>query len=220
MDMTYCPEPSHFFMLHVLESTGNPVILTRAAVNPALEFTDTLTAIQELSVILQEPVNIFTKVFSTIPMDGLRASLQRYLDEVPDELAFETNAHATLDSPEEVALCTAEHATKRAFARMAVLATDAELKPLVEILQIDIQDDEYMLYAGNNEHRFNFIAMPIPVNMLKLSPAELENMQMSTITEEFDESCPYCAEGLPHPEEEAFEPESVTPGQPVKRILH
>lgn len=214
MDMTFCPDPAHFFMPHVMENTGEVVLLTRPVVNPSLEFNASLESLQGLSKILQQPVNVFSKVISTIPMDGLRMPLQRFLDTSPTQLAFEQDAHMHALAEDAMAMAHA-HGLKLEFAEKALLASDDELASMVGMIQIDILDDEYVLYVGNLEHEFTFIAIPIPLDTLNMTPEQLDRMQMST---EVEEVCPYCADGLPHPTDE--EHEAAPASQPAKLTLH
>jgi hypothetical protein len=109
------------------------------------------------------------------------------------------------------------HGMKLEFAERALLANDDELASMVDMMQIDILDDECVLYVGNAEYEFTFIAIPIPMDTLNLTPEELERMQMSS---EVEDVCPHCAEGLPHPAGEEHEDQSIPDSQPAKKTLH
>ncbi|WP_274644379.1 hypothetical protein [Pseudomonas serbica] len=216
MDMTYCSDPSHFFTSHIVETTGDVVVLTRPVTYPGLEFDSALESLKGLTKILQQPQHIFGKVLSTIPKDGLRESLQRYLDSEPTVSAYEQNA-LTYASVEEATAMAAAHGRRLAFAQRAVNAGDDELAGMVSMIQIDIQEEEYVLYAGSPQNEFTFIAIPIPLDTLNMTPEELERMQIAT---EGEEVCPYCADGRPHPDDERHEGEITPDIQPAKRTLN
>jgi len=219
MDITYHPDPSHLSASVLNESTGEMVYLSRPTANPGADFNSTREEMRALAAKVQETPNVFAKVLANLPLHELRASLQHFLDDMPEREPYILTLIESGMSIEEANQDADRLKVHKAFALKAVSCPDEELSSQIQLIQIDIQDDEYVVYCGNQGVEFTFVAIPMSKDVISMTQEQLDAMFISV---EGQEVCPHCAAGVPHPDSSNHQPPAADEAvpQPVKRTLH
>lgn len=219
MDITYNPDPSHLSASVLNVATGEMVYLSRPTANPGADFNSTREEMKALAAKVQETSNVFSKVLANLPLHELRASLQRFLDDMPEREAYILTLIESGMSIEDATQDADRLKVHEAFARKAIASTDQDLSSQIQLIQIDIQDDEYVVYCGNHGVEFTFVAIPMPKDVISMTQEQLDAMFISV---EGQEVCPHCAAGVPHPDSSMHQPPAADEATPqvVKRTLH
>jgi hypothetical protein len=223
MQMTFSPEYNHFFVKMLDLDTNRDITLFRAVSNPDAVFEETFDLMSNVALALGKDQNIFTTCFQALPTDGMRMAVEKFLETAPssDEVRAQAGQHIT-DLAELQKVVDDHEALLRELGEGLTLSEE-EFRASLRILSIEMQGpgDGFRMGVCWGPRDFRLLMCMIPHEALNFSPEDLSQAQAQLMQAGLEgDECPYCAAGVPHPEEMEMPGEHAPVGDAPKHTLH
>ena len=223
MQMSFSPEYNHFFVKMLDLDSNCDITLFRAVTNPDAVFEETFHLMSSVASALGKEKNIFTTCFEALPTDGMRIAMGKFLETAPssDDVRAQAGQHIT--DQIELQKVVNDHESLLRELTAALTLSDTEFRASLRILTIEMQgpDDGFRMGVCWGPRDFRLLMCMIPAEALNFSPEDLGMAQAQLVQQGIEgEECPYCAAGVPHPEEMGIPGEHAPVAQAPKPTLH
>lgn len=223
MQMTFAPEYNHFFVKMLDLDTNCDITLFRAVTNPDAVFEETFDLMSSVASALAKDKNIFTTCFQALPTDGMRMAIEKFLEGAPSSDEVRTQAGQHITDPVELQKVVDDHESLLRELGVGLTLSDAEFRAPLRILSIEMKgpDDGFRMGVCWGPRDFRLLMCMIPSQALTLSEEDLGLAETQLVEQGIEgEECPYCAAGVPHPEEHGLPGEQAPAAEAPKRTLH
>lgn len=223
MQMTFSPEYNHFFVKMLNLDNNFDITLFRAVTNPNEVFEETYDLMSNVASALAKDKNIFTTCFEALPIDGMRMAMERFTQDAPSSEEVRAQAGLQITDPVELQRVVDDHEGLLRELAVALTLSDAEFRASLRILNIEMKGpkDGFRMGVCWGPRDFRLLMCMIPSEALDFSTDDLTYAQAQLVEAGADgEVCPYCAAGVPHPEEMEMPGEKAQVADAPKRTLH